>query len=144
MGGNDFPELVWWQLARGLKLHVLPFAERPAVLRDFKFRGPLIDAASSATRNIAEGFGRYDHKEFALFMKFALGSESETRDNLIDVFDKKYVTQEEMDAGLKLAKRAIAAGTKFRHYAPKLVHASTVAPSHVRRGAATAAARDPL
>lgn len=116
MGVHDFTDLVCWQLARELKLYVLPFADRPAVLRDFKFRGQLIDAASSATRNIAEGFGRYDHKEFALFMKFALGSESETRDNLIDAFDKKYISQEEMDAGLKLAKRAIAAGTKFRQY----------------------------
>lgn len=116
MGVHDFTDLVCWQLARELKLYILPFADRPAVQRDFKFRGQLIDAASSATRNIAEGFGRYDHKEFALFMKFAIGSESETRDNLIDAFDKKYITQEEMDAGLKLAKRAMAAGTKFRQY----------------------------
>jgi four helix bundle protein len=116
MGVNDFTELVCWQLARELKLMVLPFADRPAVRQDYKFRSQLIDAASSATRNIAEGFGRYDHKEFAQFMKFALGSECETRDSLIDAFDKKYITKEEMDAGLKLARRAIAAATKFRHY----------------------------
>ena len=99
-----------------MKLYVLPFADRPAVKQDFKFRSQLIDAASSATRNIAEGFGRYDHKEFAQFMKFALGSECETRDNIMDAFDKNYISQQEMEAGLKLARRAIGAATKFRHY----------------------------
>jgi four helix bundle protein len=62
---RDFTELVCWQLARELKLLILPFAERAVVRHDFKFRAQLVDAASSATRNIAEGFGRYDHKEFA-------------------------------------------------------------------------------
>jgi four helix bundle protein len=116
VGAKDFTELVCWQLARELKIYVLQFVDRPAIKQDFKFRNQLLDAASSATRNIAEGFGRYDHKEFAHFMKVALGSESETKDILIDAFDKKYITQTELDAGIKVAERAIGAATKFRQY----------------------------
>jgi hypothetical protein len=35
-------------------------------------------------------------------MKIALASVSETRDILIDAYDKKYITEDEMNAGLKL------------------------------------------
>jgi four helix bundle protein len=113
---DDFIELECWQLARELKQFVIPITQRPAVRRHVKFREQLDDAASSATRNIAEGFGRYDHKEFANFMKIALASEFEVRDCLIDAYDRKYISQKEMNDGLRLARRAIGAATKLRHH----------------------------
>jgi four helix bundle protein len=125
MGANDFTELICWQLAHELNRFIWPSIERPEVKRHRKLCEQMEDAAGSAPRNIAEGFGRYDHKEFAHFIKVALASEHETRANLIEACDKGFITQAERDAGLLLAKRAIAAAAKFRRY---LMNNPTPAP----------------
>ena len=52
--------------------------ERPAIATDVKFHGQLSDAAASGPRNIAEGFGRYYHPEFARFARIAKSSEQES------------------------------------------------------------------
>jgi four helix bundle protein len=67
-------------------------------------------------RNIAEGFGRYDHKEFANFIKIALASEFETRSNLIEALDKRYISEQESEDGLRLTRRAITCAVRFREY----------------------------
>src|SRR5688572_31141678 len=51
--------------------------ERPAIATDLKFHDQLSDAAASGPRNIAEGFGRYYHPEFARFARIAKASEQE-------------------------------------------------------------------
>lgn len=79
MGAKDFTELICWQLATDLNRFVTAFLAKPNVARHRNFCEQLESAASSAPRNIAEGFGRYDHKEFAQFLKIAVGSIQETR-----------------------------------------------------------------
>jgi four helix bundle protein len=81
---REFTELVAWQLARDLKLLVYEVAKRPAVTRDFRFVAQIVDAAASAPRNIAEGFGRFNRREFAHFLKIAIASEQEVRNHFID------------------------------------------------------------
>lgn len=116
---KDFTELVCWQLARELNMFLGEITERPKVQRNRKFCEQTNDAGSSAPRNIAEGFGRYDHKEFANFLKIAVASEFETRNNILEAFDKGYVTEEERDTGLKLTRRAIrAVVSKVRKVSP--------------------------
>ncbi|MGH9219402.1 MAG: four helix bundle protein, partial [Vicinamibacterales bacterium] len=76
-GFRDFREIVAWQLAHQLKIRVDAFLCRPEFQGKFKFCDQLSDAARSAPRNIAEGFARYKHKEFAQFVRIAKGSEAE-------------------------------------------------------------------
>ena len=90
---KDFTELVCWQLAHELSIFILDVTSRPAAKPNRRFCEQADDAASSATRNIAEGFGRYDHKEFAQFVKIALGSLNETRNNIIEAFDRGYISE---------------------------------------------------
>ncbi len=116
MGVNDFTELICWQLARELNRFMWGIIERPKVRPHRKFCEQVEDAASSAPRNIAEGFGRFDHKEFAQFVKIALASEHETKTSILDAFDKGFITEAERDTGLRLSKRAISAAAKFRRY----------------------------
>jgi four helix bundle protein len=52
-------------------------AGKPEVRRRFQYYDQLSDAARSAPCNIAEGFARYRHKEFAQFVRIAKGSEAE-------------------------------------------------------------------
>jgi hypothetical protein len=60
MGGvRDFEELVSWQRMHQLNIEVWKATEEGRAGRDFDFRDEIRDAADSAERNIAEGFGRF-------------------------------------------------------------------------------------
>ena len=74
-GFKDFREIVAWQLAHELKLIADRLVAKPDVARRFKFCDQLSDAARSGPRNIAEGFARFKHREFAQFVRIAKGSE---------------------------------------------------------------------
>ena len=60
-------DLIAWQLAVRLRRLVHRYCLKPSVRGDYKFRDNLADAASSAPRNIAEGWARKYHREFARF-----------------------------------------------------------------------------
>jgi len=53
------------------------------VSKDFRFIDQIRRAANSACANIAEGFGRYQHKEFAQFLSIAKGSLAEVQDHIV-------------------------------------------------------------
>ncbi len=113
---GDFTEIVAWQLSNELKRFILTVSARPRVARDRKFCDQVVDAAASAPRNIAEGFGRFDGREFAQYLKIARGSLFEKRNHILDAFDRGYITDAERDAATALSRRAIAAVTKLRAY----------------------------
>jgi four helix bundle protein len=108
-GWKDFREIGAWQRARELKLLAKELLDRPQVQRDFKFRDQLWDSARSAPRNIAEGFARFKHKEFAQFARVAKGSEGEVLNHFIDAVDSGYLTKEEFGRFEHAAKKALKA-----------------------------------
>ena len=110
MGGVwRFEDLVAWQLAVQLERLTDRYCEKPAIKRDFKFRDQLADAAASAPRNIAEGFGRHRHPEFARFARIAKASEEEVLDHLLRARRKGYITDAELDQGAHAARKALKA-----------------------------------
>ena len=113
---SEFTDLIAWQLARELKLRVYDIVKRPVVARDRAFVDQITDAARSGPRNAAEGFGRFNRREFAHFLKIAIGSEHEVRNHLIDACDRGYISAAERDDHIRLAWRAIAAATSLRRY----------------------------
>ena len=75
-----FQDLVAWQLADQLRQVVIGYLAKDSLKRDYKLHAQLSDAASSGPKNIAEGFGRKSHREFARFCHIAhrvLGVHSE-------------------------------------------------------------------
>ncbi len=108
-GFRDFREIVAWQMARELKLLADQLLSRPAAAQDFKFRDQLSDAARSGPRNIAEGFARFKHKEFAQFARIAKGSEAEVLNHFIDATDRGYLSPEEFARFEHAAKKALKA-----------------------------------
>jgi four helix bundle protein len=108
-GWKDFRDVVAWQRARELKLRVDELLKRPAFRLKFKFRDQLEDAARSAPRNIAEGFGRFGNKEFARFARIAKGSELEVLNHLIDAQDQGLITKDEFVEHEACVQRALAA-----------------------------------
>jgi len=80
---KDFTELIAWQRADALEQFALRMTDRAPLSRDREFCAQTRDAANSATRNIAEGFGRFAPAQFANFVRIAIGSEAETRNQIL-------------------------------------------------------------
>ncbi len=104
-----FEDLVAWKLAVQLQQLADKYCDKPAIKRDFKFRNQLSDSAASAPRNIAEGFGRFHHPEFARFARFAKGSEEEVLNHFLDAKRKGYITLVECEDGVHAARKALKA-----------------------------------
>jgi four helix bundle protein len=102
-----FEDLVAWQLAVQLRNVAHEYCEKPAIKRSFKFRDNLADAASSAPRNIAEGFGRKTHREFAHFAYIARGSEQEVLNAFLEARQRGFIDDRELDLGDHAARKAL-------------------------------------
>ena len=109
-------DLEAWQLANQLKIEVYALIKDGPASKDFEFRNQIRDSAASATRNIAEGFGRFRPKVFAKFMEYAVGSLMETQDSLKDGVDRGYFTPDRVAPAQKRAVRAIQVSKKFIVY----------------------------
>ena len=76
-------------------------------------------ASRSATRNIAEGFGRYHYKENIQFCRISRGSLFEIKDDLIICVDEAQVKAEETKEGVELVDKAIASLNGYIKYLSK-------------------------
>jgi four helix bundle protein len=107
MGARTFTELHAWQAADLLRKHVIHITASGPPARDFRFVDQIRRAANSACANIAEGFGRYQHKEFAQFLSIAKGSLTETQDHLLAGMAMGYWTADQADGLVAEAATAI-------------------------------------
>ena len=76
----------------------------------------MLDAAASAPNNIAEGFGRRTHADFAHFLDNARGSLQELQSQFKDGFDRGYLSQTETRQLTIVAKRASGAVAGLQRY----------------------------
>jgi len=115
-GATHFRELTCWQLAHELKLAVYRVADSPMVRGDVRFREQLMHAAASGPRNIAEGFGRRTHRDFAQFLDVARGSLMECQNHLQDAVDRQYLDPADFGRLESLAQRACGAVARLQKY----------------------------
>lgn len=115
-GVRSFDQLEAWKLANALKLGVYELLQRPSVQRDHDFRDQIRDAAASAPRNIAEGFGRFQPRDFSQYLRIANGSPQETSNHLRDGVDRGYFRADEIASLQTLVRRASAATTALLRY----------------------------
>jgi four helix bundle protein len=108
-GVKTFKDLGAWQRARELRLKVITLSRRPAIRNDSKLCDQLREASRSASSNLAEGFGRFGHKEFARFARIAKASEVELIDHFQEAFDSGYITAEEHRDHEHAARKALKA-----------------------------------
>jgi four helix bundle protein len=80
---KDFKEFAAWQRAHALRKAVWT-AVNLAPDMDLRLRTQWTDAAGSICRNIAEGFGRRSHRDFARFLDQATSSLKEVEDCIIE------------------------------------------------------------
>ena len=115
-GAGHFRDLTCWQLAQELKLALYRLSDSQSVSKDARFRGQLRDAAASAPRNIAEGFGRRTHRDFAAFLDIARGSLMECQNHLQDAVDRGYMSVTEFIPLNSLAQRTCGAVARLQRY----------------------------
>ena len=116
MGARHFTELAAWRFANDLSQFVHEITGRGTVWRAFTFRDEIREAADSAADNIAEGFGRYGHREFSRFLTISLGSLDETESRLIGGFRKGYFTDQQVNDGRRKVIRTRTAIKGLKRY----------------------------
>jgi four helix bundle protein len=115
-GLHHFQDFVAWQRAEDLRLLVEELVARPGVRVRFRRANQLDDAAASAPRNIAEGFGRFKPRQFAQFVRIAKGSETEVLQLLAEARDAGVLSTNDFSQYEIAARRAIGAATGLIRY----------------------------
>lgn len=116
MVARRYQELVAWQLANELKQRVYALVDRSTAREDRKFSEQIKDAAASAPRNLAEGFGSYRHPEFARYTRVAKASLIETHNHLADGVDRHHWSPAEATTLQQIDDRAVGACVRLLRY----------------------------
>jgi four helix bundle protein len=119
VGAKQYQDLVAWQLANELRRAVFQATIRGPASRDLRFCDQIRAASSSVSANIAEGFYRYTHREFARFLRIARGSLGETQNYLEEARDRGYITDRDFQSLWRLSVRAMVATTRLMTYLRK-------------------------
>src|SRR5262245_41329338 len=133
-----FDELDAWKLADELKKKVYALLDSSRAREDRRFCDQITDSASSATANLAEGFGYYRHPEFAKYTRIAKSSLMETQNHLRDGVDRHFWSASQVDPLLHVANRAIGACVRLLAWLE-----STDAPGTGRSSASRASSTFP-
>ena len=115
-GVKDFQELDAWKLASELCDLVYKMTEKGGAAADFKFKNQIRDSAASAPRNISEGFGRFNPKENANYVRWARASLEETRNSLVHGKQQGYFESAHFEWAWTLVRRALGATTRYWQY----------------------------
>lgn len=95
---EKFEDLVVWQKARKLTVSVYELTTDHRFGRDFNLRDQVRRASISVVANIAEGFERGSHREFAQFLTIARGSCAEVKALAHVALDQDYLSKAQFDS----------------------------------------------
>jgi four helix bundle protein len=109
-------DLIVYQLAGQLRDEVFTLTTGDRAAREFKLRDQLHRAAGSVVANIAEGYGRSQHADFARFLDIASGSLRETEEWLRDGVARRVWAQAEVDPAMRLCIRLTPALSRLKRY----------------------------
>ena len=93
---QSFTELEVWKKGREFKKEIEALCKTFPAEEKYRLCDQLTRSARSINANIAEGHGRFTYKDQLHFCIQARGSLSETLNHLIDAFDCKFITQEQL------------------------------------------------
>ena len=116
VGVRNFQDLAAWRLANELKLAIYAVTRRPRVAKDWEFCFQIRKSSAAVPANIAEGFGRHSHREFARFVEISRGSLLETASHLTDACDRGHLEQRELAQLLQHWRQALKAVSGLLRY----------------------------
>lgn len=116
MIAKKYQELIVWQLADELRQEVYRLTASGSIVRDFKSRSQLRDAAGAIPPNIAEGFRRGSSTDNARFVTYALTSLDEMQDRLDDGVERGHWVEGGLTAARRLVRRLTPALGNYLAY----------------------------
>ena len=105
-----FEDLEIWKLAREQADEIHKMIKAEPLSRDFPLRDQMNASSGSVMDCIAEGFERSGTPEFKNFLVISKGSNGELRSQLYRCFDRKYISEENLNKNLE---RNILLGKKL-------------------------------
>ena len=91
---KKFEDLESWKNARVFVKEIYKATTIAALQNDYGFQDQIRRASVSVMNNIAEGFGRFNNKEFRRFLDISVGSLLEVKSMLYLAEDMEYATPE--------------------------------------------------
>ena len=113
---RQIEDLIVWQMAVKLRDEILGLTESGRIAKDWSLCDQIRDSARSAPRNLAEGFDRFQPREFAHFARIARGSLGETKNHLLDGATRGYLSKPDADRLIALATRCRKSTTRLMRY----------------------------
>ncbi len=95
---QKFEDIHAWQLAREIAMDIWTLIETTPLGNDFALRNQINRSSGSIMDNIAEGAERNGNREFIQFLSIAKASCGEVRSQLYRAFDRKHITQEQLNS----------------------------------------------
>jgi four helix bundle protein len=95
MNYRGYKDLECYKEARLLRIYVSELVKKFPAHEKFLLTAQIVDSSRSATRNVAEGYGRYTFTDTRNFFISARGSIKETMEHLTTAFNEKYIDTEE-------------------------------------------------
>lgn len=92
-----FEDIQAWQKARKLNQGIYGVTNSGSFRHDFALKDQMRRAGISIMLNIAEGFARRTHQEFARFLFIAHGSVAEVQSALYIAKDQGYLSEQDFD-----------------------------------------------
>lgn len=95
---QSFRELNIWQLGKQIVINIYEISKNFPLSERFGLATQMQRAAVSIPSNIAEGFNRFQNKEYKRFLYIALGSCAELETQVEISFDLNYISKEKRDS----------------------------------------------
>jgi four helix bundle protein len=105
MNYKGYKDLECYKEARLLRIYISELAKKFPSHEKFLLTAQIIDSSRSATRNMAEGYGRFTYADTKNFFVIARGSVTETMENLTTAFDERYITEADCQIGDEKCQR---------------------------------------
>ncbi len=109
-------DLIVYQLAGQLRAEVVQLTRGENASRQFRLKDQLLGSAGSVIANIAEGYGRSGHADFARFLDVASGSLRETEEWIKDGIARGVWTAADANDAMRLCIRLTPALSRLRRY----------------------------
>ena len=120
-----FEDIHVWRKSRELTRLIYRLTRREPLNKDWELQRALRKTAISMMANIAEGFGRKSHREFANFLNIAHGSAAELQSHLYVASDQNYLNQKDFSECYSLCDECSRMLQSLQDYLRRLPNSST-------------------
>ena len=93
---KGFYDLEVWKTCRQFKNKIIKIARTFPKEEQYRLLDQAVRSSRSINANISEGQGRFHYQENIQFCRQARGSLTETLNHMIDAYDEKYISKQQL------------------------------------------------